>query len=103
MRDEIKRGPVHEYGYSTTLRPGDIVEFEGGKKIVVMVNDCRAVLRGVVKRKVTFSDSRTGKDVSFASVGSDRISISPNSMLPVERRLGKAGLDHWNRTKELPA
>jgi hypothetical protein len=103
MRDEIKRGPVMEYGHSTSLHPGDIVEFDGADKIVVMVNECRAVLSSVTKRKVSFTDARTGNDVSFTSVGSDRISVSPNSLIPVKRRLGKQGLEYWKANKELPA
>jgi hypothetical protein len=103
MREEIKRGPVIDYGYSTSLHPGDIVHYDGSDKIVVMVNESRAVLSSVTKRKVNFTDSRTGKEVGFTSVGSDRVSISPNSTIPVLRRLGRAGLDHWKSTKELPA
>lgn len=90
-----------EFGYEPRLRPGDIVEFEGDK-IVVMVDSCRAKLASCSKRSVGFTDSRTGKTINFTSIGSDVISISPNSELPIKRRLGKAGLEFWQKHKTLP-
>jgi hypothetical protein len=90
-----------EFGYEPRLRPGDIVEFDGDK-IVVMVDTCRAKLAACSKKSVVFTDSRTGKDINFTSIGSETISISPNSEVPIKRRLGKAGLEFWQKNKRLP-
>jgi hypothetical protein len=102
MTDEFQRGPVVEYGGPDLLRPGDVVDYDGGLKIVIRVNESRAVLTNISKRAVKFTDSRTGKDVGFTSVGTDLISISPMSEIKRVRRLGAGGLDHWIQHREIP-
>lgn len=101
MRDQ--HGTVTHYGGSALLRPGDIIDFEGGEKIVVRVNQSRAVLTNLTKRNVSFTDGRTGAKVGFVSVGTEIISIAPDSLLPIKRRLGEAGLEHWQTHREVPA
>jgi hypothetical protein len=91
-----------EVGFEFRLRPGDVVDFEG-EKIVVAVDSCRAKLCGSAKKAVAFTDSRTGNVIAFDTLKSEITSVSPNSLLPVKRRLGAAGLEYWRQNKILPA
>ena len=93
---------VTEYGGPRRLRVGDIVTFEEARRIVVLVNQSRAVLTSVNSRSVSFTDTATGKPVKFTSLGSDLISISPESEITVERSLGVAGVEYWRKHKKLP-
>ena len=98
MNDESK---IKYFGGPKELRIGDVVQF-GGEKIVVKVNQSRAVITNVKKQKVAFQDSRSGKEVEFERIGSDAESISPRSEIPILRRTGMAGLEYWKQNKELP-
>lgn len=69
---------------STTLshlQPGHVVEFEGERWLVTMVNDCRARLVPQQK-KVVVVVTASGKSVTFQRYGAS-INVSPNSELPV--------------------
>lgn len=98
MHDESK---VKHYGGPEVLRVGDVVQYEG-EKIVVKVNQSRAVVASTKAKSIRFTDSRSGKEVGFERVGADTVSISPSSAIPILRRTGEAGLNHWLQHKELP-
>lgn len=95
-------GRVTEYGGPQRLRVGDVVDLFGGKKIVVLVNQSRAVLSSVTSRKVAFTDTASGKPVGFNVVGTETASISPESDVRIERRLGPEGVAYWRANKCLP-
>lgn len=63
------------------LQPGHVVEFEGERWLVTMVNDCRARLVPQQK-KVVVVVTASGKSATFQRYGAS-INVSPNSELPV--------------------
>lgn len=76
----------------TQLQVGDIIELRRDfVAIVWKVSDCRALCLPLTNRTVEFKDSRTDRIIHFQTSGSPE-SISPNSEVPILRRLGKSGM-----------
>lgn len=68
----------------TVLQRGMVVVWRGRKWRVVLVNDCRAVLRLTYRRKVAVRD-RFGREWKVRE-REERVSVSPNSELPLARK-----------------
>jgi len=76
---------IKSEGTLTRLQPGHLVKFAGEKWKVTSVNDCRAVITPVEKRKTEVKQIIDGKEVvvaSFSKYGSS-VNISPNSELEI--------------------
>lgn len=72
-------------GTLTRLQPGHIIMFSGERHRVTMVNDCRAVIVPMEKRKTEIQQTIDGKQVvvaRFSKYGSS-VNISPNSEVEI--------------------
>jgi len=88
----------------TYLQVGDIVDLGpglGGEHIVWKCNDCRATCIPLTRKAVAFTRHGSGEEVRYAA-HLKPIGISPNSEVPILRRLGKAGMIEFleNQNKE---
>jgi hypothetical protein len=87
----------------TILQVGDIVDLGvglGGEHIVWKCNDCRA-LCVPTSRRFEFKDGEDGREIEF-NTSMKLTGISPNSEVPILRRLGKSGMIEFleNKTKQ---
>lgn len=87
----------------TVLQVGDIVDLGpglGGEHIVWKCNDCRA-LCVPSNRSFQFKDGESGREIEF-NPSMKLVGISPNSEVPILRRLGKSGMIEFleNKTKQ---
>lgn len=70
----------------TRLRVGDVVNLNGVDYVVDYINECRAHAIPLSRRQVSYKTVE-GKQVEFQTDHAGQ-SISPNSLLPILRRLG---------------
>jgi len=67
------------------LQRGHVIELFGTEHVVVMANDCRARVVPLGRKRVDYK-TRFGKSVEFETSGTS-YNISPNSLVPVIRRM----------------
>lgn len=78
-------GFIKAEGSLTRLQPGHIIVFSGERWRVTSVNDCRAVITPMEKRKTEVKQIIDGKEVvvaSFNKYGAS-VNISPNSEVEI--------------------
>jgi hypothetical protein len=87
----MRSGDSNEYG--VRLRVGDIVDLNGrgSEHFVWFVNDSRAAVIPLGERKEFNFKTLEGKSVHFEADPAS-VNISPNSEIPILRRLGRDGL-----------
>lgn len=87
----MRSGDSAEYG--VRLRVGDIVDLNGrgSEHFVWFVNDSRAAVIPLGERKEFNFKTLMGKSVHFEADPAS-VNISPNSEIPILRRLGRDGL-----------
>jgi len=87
----------------TILQVGDIVDLGvglGGEHIVWKCNDCRALCVST-NRRFEFKDGEAGREIEF-NTSLKLVGISPNSEVPILKRLGKSRMIEFleNKTKQ---
>lgn len=84
---EARPAPIvrNDYVY-TYLRVGDVVELNGMEYVIDYLNECRARAIPMSRKHVSY-ETVAGKKVEFETDHSGT-NISPNSEIPILRRLG---------------
>lgn len=84
---EARPAPVkrNDWVY-TRLRVGDVVELKGLECVIDFLNECRAHAIPLSRKQVNY-ETVAGKKVEFETDHSG-MNISPNSTIPILRRLG---------------
>ncbi len=71
----------------TQLRVGDIVSYQGGLWVVILVNFCRAVIQPEAMRHVKIKPQVEGEEATEFLGQGRSVSISANADLPVVGRV----------------
>lgn len=89
---EARPAPIvrNDYCY-TYLRVGDVVELNGIEYVIDYLNECRARAIPLSRKQVRY-ETVEGKTVAFEADHSGT-NISPNSDIPILRRLGPGWRD----------
>lgn len=84
---EARPAPVKRNDFIyTRLRVGDVVELHGMEYVIDYINECRARAVPLSRKQVNYV-TVAGKKVEFETDHSGQ-NISPNSEIPIRRRLG---------------